>query len=996
MLEVKNLKKIYKSKGGATVNALDGVTLRFPEKGMVFLLGKSGSGKSTLLNVCGGLDSPTEGEIIVKGRSSKDFTQSDFDSYRNTYVGFVFQEYNILNEFTVEDNISLALELQGKAKDKEAIAKLLSDVDLSEYGKRKPNTLSGGQKQRIAIARALIKNPEIIMADEPTGALDSKTGKQVFDTLKKLSLDKLVIVVSHDREFAEYYGDRIIELKDGKILSDVSKEAEAAESVSRGVSVVGEDIICIKDGEELEDSDFKFIKSFLSGKKNAIICRGDSDVTAVKKAVKINDDGSKEKFAKTDEEKLPKKTYSADDGKFIRSKLPIRHAFKLGASGLKSKPIRLVFTSLLCTVAFVLFGLLSTMMLYNSEAVFNESMSASSYSFIKLEKSYKSHYKSYEYGVLAYEHDQTASTAFTPAELLSYAEEFGDSAFGAMTGMRMAIENTNSRASNRYYTNFFSTVAAIGAGNSLNEKINGSYPAKDNEICISSFIAESLVFLGLDDPKTDEKYSDISTPQDLIGKQIYISQMGVYTITGIIDSGSIPQKYDVLKDNTYSGDYRLPYDFENELSSGIHCIAFVTEKTFENYASMFSLGSHYDRNSLSLRIITASDDEGNEIFSYNQAKPYASNKNDTYFFDSSKSELAAGEVTLGVYALREALFTTINNLPQDQFALFNDKSGDELSYSEKLSAGIDGKYYIYTASVEGEEQKEPEEKTLTREERIAYISEALIKLRSITGKDITLSIVARDEYNGEDIAETKKDVKLVGFSLSSDNEWVATIPDSQYNEIHGVVKEILMSGPHYYEETSNYVVPADAKYGCIFVPYDQSQNANNKLLSIKNSTYAADDSLVEINNPLIYQLDTTDAMVESLSQVFLYVGLVMAVFAALLLSNFISVSISSKTREIGILRAVGARSADVFKIFFSESLIITLICIVLSVIGGTVVCSFINASVSDMMGGINLFVFGPLSILMLIGVAALTAVAATYIPVYRAARRKPVDSIRSL
>ena len=175
MLEVVHLTKIYKAKGGVETKALNDVSVRFPEKGMVFLLGKSGSGKSTLLNVCGGLDSPTSGEIIVKGRSSKNFSQSDFDSYRNTFIGFVFQEYNILNEFTVEDNIALALELQGKPKDKKAIRQLLDDVDLSSFAKRKPNTLSGGQKQRIAIARALIKHPEIIMADEPTGALDSAT-----------------------------------------------------------------------------------------------------------------------------------------------------------------------------------------------------------------------------------------------------------------------------------------------------------------------------------------------------------------------------------------------------------------------------------------------------------------------------------------------------------------------------------------------------------------------------------------------------------------------------------------------------------------------------------------------------------------------------------------------------------------------------------------------------------------------------------------------------
>ena len=199
MLEIKNVTKVYKTKGGVDTRALDDVSITFGQTGLVFLLGKSGSGKSTLLNISGGLDSPTSGEVVVKGKSSKDFTGSDFDSYRNTFVGFIFQEYNILDEFNVEDNIALALELQGKPKDKEKIHKLLQDVELEAYAKRKPNTLSGGQKQRIAIARALVKDPQIIMADEPTGALDSATGKQVFDTLKKLSETRLVLVVARQR-----------------------------------------------------------------------------------------------------------------------------------------------------------------------------------------------------------------------------------------------------------------------------------------------------------------------------------------------------------------------------------------------------------------------------------------------------------------------------------------------------------------------------------------------------------------------------------------------------------------------------------------------------------------------------------------------------------------------------------------------------------------------------------------------------------------------------
>ena len=227
MLELKNLTKTYKPRKGVPIKALQGVSLSFEERGLVFILGRSGSGKSTLLNLIGGLDFADEGEIIIDGKSSEDFKRADYDAYRNQYIGFIFQEYNLLDEFTVGENIMLALELQNQKADKERLESILKEVDLEDYDYRKPNELSGGQRQRVAIARALIKNPQIIMADEPTGALDEETGIQVLETLKKLSKDKLVIVVSHDREFAEKYADRIIRLKDGKVSSDTAENLTA-------------------------------------------------------------------------------------------------------------------------------------------------------------------------------------------------------------------------------------------------------------------------------------------------------------------------------------------------------------------------------------------------------------------------------------------------------------------------------------------------------------------------------------------------------------------------------------------------------------------------------------------------------------------------------------------------------------------------------------------------------------------------------------------------
>lgn len=362
MIEVVDLKKKYTPKKGTPVMALNGISIKFPEKGLVFILGKSGCGKSTLLNMIGGMDKVDSGDIIIKGKSTKDFTQAELDSYRNTYLGFIFQEYNILNEFTVGANIALALELQGKKATNEKINEILKMVDLEGFAHRKPMQLSGGQKQRVAIARALVKNPQVILADEPTGALDSKSGIGVFDTLKKLSQDKLVIVVSHDREFAESYGDRVIELKDGQVISDIEKYKEKSEKKNESISIVNNKIIQIEKGYELTQEDVDMINAYLKNNE-AFISLDEKSNRDIKKFARIDDNGDQDCFKETDENEI---VYNNKDKfKLIKSRLPFRDSFKMGASSLKAKPFRLIVAIFLAVVAFTLFGLADTISSYN-------------------------------------------------------------------------------------------------------------------------------------------------------------------------------------------------------------------------------------------------------------------------------------------------------------------------------------------------------------------------------------------------------------------------------------------------------------------------------------------------------------------------------------------------------------------------------------------------------------------------------------------------------
>ncbi|OAB33511.1 sulfate ABC transporter ATP-binding protein [Paenibacillus macquariensis subsp. defensor] len=221
MLQLNNIVKSYKT-GDFTQVALDKVSLNFRESEFVAILGQSGSGKTTLLNVIGGLDQYDSGELIINGQSTKHFEDSDWDAYRNNSVGFIFQSYNLISHLSIVDNVEMGMTLSGVStseKNKKAM-EALEKVGLKDHVHKKPNQLSGGQMQRVAIARALANNPDIILADEPTGALDSETSEQIMELIKTIAEDKLVIMVTHNPELAEQYADRIIKFSDGKAVSD--------------------------------------------------------------------------------------------------------------------------------------------------------------------------------------------------------------------------------------------------------------------------------------------------------------------------------------------------------------------------------------------------------------------------------------------------------------------------------------------------------------------------------------------------------------------------------------------------------------------------------------------------------------------------------------------------------------------------------------------------------------------------------------------------------
>lgn len=223
MLELKNIKKDYPA-GDGMVHALKGISLQFRENDFVSILGPSGCGKTTMLNIIGGLDQYTDGDLVINGRSTKNFRDRDWDAYRNYSIGFVFQSYNLIPHQTVLQNVEIALALSGvsKSERRKRAKEALEQVGLGSQLKKRPSEMSGGQMQRVAIARAIVNNPDIILADEPTGALDTETSVQVMDILKEISKDRLVVMVTHNPELAEKYSTRIIRMLDGEITSDTN------------------------------------------------------------------------------------------------------------------------------------------------------------------------------------------------------------------------------------------------------------------------------------------------------------------------------------------------------------------------------------------------------------------------------------------------------------------------------------------------------------------------------------------------------------------------------------------------------------------------------------------------------------------------------------------------------------------------------------------------------------------------------------------------------
>ncbi|MCR5693278.1 MAG: ATP-binding cassette domain-containing protein [Bacilli bacterium] len=1094
MFILRNLIKEYPGgRGNRPIVALNIGYLSLPESGMVFVVGKSGSGKSTLLHLLGGLDKPTSGDLLIHGKNASSFSERDLDSYRNSCVGFVFQDFGLIDEFTVRQNIGFALELQSEKSDEEKIASVLNSLEMPGFDDRRIDTLSGGQKQRVAIARALVKNPSVILADEPTGALDEESGNGVLSILRKLSKEKLVVIVSHDTEAARKYADRIIELKDGRIVKDTvdSEEKEADEE---------------RANLTLRKSRIPFLKGLKIGLS-----------AAIHKPLKL-----------------------------VTCSMLV--AFALSFFGL-------VTTLTFFDDARARTGVATTMHcesdLFQKNAIFEVTNSEYDYRSGQTVKSEKTTETA---GVMSSDQDVAKLNASSKTGL-DFAGVFGKDLYsfqyknGSDLEDPLVFDQLHSFLS---FSGFIDCGETYLARNGMS-MLFGTYPTASNEIAISKYHSE---ILAKSNPELfdGEIKNVIGTELSIDFKNYTLnSDKSLFTITGIVDTGEVNnyylERYEKGNHTLDSKDIEMLTEY---LRGSFHCLGYVSSVFAETFHDVFaeglsSLYSHkgvyfagieLEENESSIRpsadsslgfvlpkytdmeqysfyapdgeSLTFEEPASNEIYvdgSYYEEKTYRKLKDfllsvfvcvhdaffeykmlpeaDSYFastenlaffnhalslfesFDLDSFELAIksdrfeNNVKLVINSFAKLSFermyikyvlASMNSLnASGHFGIedlsldseFMSQYGlkvDNCGLSEEFDSEVFDGCYEYIKS-------HPSLRLFARK---ALCYELFLSLdKSNTYKDIyeKVSLMVLNG-NGDAVSQSDWDDLLSAFdSLCSDEENLEFIemPFAKNNLVDYERAysdrpfEYSIECPHdlFYVNhlgvkgkltVKGYYLTSGRKDGgaqLYFANEDFLRSLTIAPSYVNTKTYSTDYKDVDggkynyvitktdfsfrqvkeicmkgegfeyrFTNALMYRVDYFITVMWTMCMVFAILAGVLGFFAVLLLATFIASSVDYKKKEVGIIRCLGGREKDVFLIFASEGMVITMASVILSVVLSLIECFFINRFAFGETFGANLLYYGPLNVLTVLICSIVIASLATFLPIHKRTKMAPSVALR--
>ncbi len=913
MLKLKNITKIYKM-GEYQVNALRGVTLAFRESEFVSIIGASGCGKSTMLNIIGGLDRYTTGDLIIGDTSTKDFRSEQWDAYRNATIGFVFQNYNLIPHLTVLENVALALSLSGvvKAERNKRAAEALEKVGLGAELKKRPSQLSGGQMQRVAIARALVNNPKIVLADEPTGALDSELSIQVMDVLKEVAKDRLVIMVTHNNELADAYSTRIIKLNDGLLERDTNPY----------------------EWEPIEEENLQYIYSdkYISNNKDAVkdsaIAEDDETAPQTKETLleKINvlnklGIGSRKKDSSSP---------------FKATSMKAKTAFQLSLKNLITKKRRTFLTSFAGSIGIISLALVLSMS--NGVNLFVDNM-------------------------------QTSILASVPMGVYEYSMDYSvlERMFGALEAAATATpENPNGNSDVDIFTDNKEVFVNTGSSdvNSMSGMMEGLINQVANSIGKNAITEEYVQYLYNMD---EDWYKAIQC--------YYGVQMNIITKT--------------------------------QNSDGSYAYKDISPETKVTHAM-----------NIAMQVLGGSGLEPNNWYQLAGDKDFV---NEYYDVIGGRYPTAYNEIVLVVDNYNNISITALEQFGVDVYqrnadgSVITDENGkpvyvDSISFDKILSQEFkliyNNDYYVkdsgdtYSISV-------PSEELYNKGETLKVVGILRMKpnsMVSLVGSSFCYtSALGEHVLNNAKVSNVTLDQKASIESGSPkvliNNYKYSYIPTdhepSKSNNAGAIMTNMLGFMTRGLEGTSfkkALAIDTTPVYMYVYPTDFEAKLAINEYMDEWNNEHSG--ALVEYFDISEMFIGTIRSMIDLMTYVLIAVAAISLIVSCVMISIVTSNSVVERTREIGILRSLGARKKDISRVFDAETAIIGAFSGVLGIGIAYALIPLINLLLQNATGFPSLLNLNPIHAVILIVLSLGLTIISGLIPSQSAANKNVVDALR--
>lgn len=906
MLELRNITKDYKV-GDDKVHALKGVNLAFGKSGMVSILGQSGCGKTTLLNIIGGLDRYTSGDLVINGRSTVYFKPSDWDAYRNQKIGFVFQSYNLIPHLTVLGNVELALTLSGikKAERRERAIEALRMVGLEGEIKKRPNQMSGGQMQRVAIARAIVNNPDIILADEPTGALDSNTSLAVMEILKEISKERLVIMVTHNQNLAETYSTRIISMLDGEIKSDTAPVPFEGEPETTAASASDIDST-VSDGKENTDE------------AHAV----GAQQTEVR--TKTAEDKQLAKQRKKEQKAITKANRAA----LKRTSMSLFTAFGLSARNLITKKGRTMATAIAGSIGII--GVALVLALSNGFNGYIEDMQTS---------------------MLAH-YPVTASTVTIDMDSAMESMENMSATYKKFPdGNKVIVKAAKLTAPfhyNRFTPEFLAHVDTI--------------PSKLAIDVTRDYGVEKPILSA----NTVTGYGAIQTSASGMSSMI---GTGAATFQQLLNNSDyVKSQYDVL-----AGQYPTAAD---EIAIVIGDDNTINAKTLR------SAGISYPNSE-------SGEDEkvpfdyfiGQQLKLVHNNEWYKKGEDDIYrnfTYEIERVALTDEDKEKGLtleqkkQAAWKELYDNPNNMTLKVVGVMRVKESAPLAL---FSAGLVytpalNKHFLQDCKVSDVAKAQLADKT-------RYVSNATTTALNTVFSPI-LSALGLEDFDFTGRAFDDDTLKQV-YAVS-------------------ILMKININADDVYEQALQAVGASDMPSGLNFYPVSFAKKTEMMNYVYKYNKGKDDKQTIMMLDIASLVTDTVSDMIDIISYVLIAFASISLLVSSVMISIITYASVAERIKEIGVLRSVGARKADIMRVFIAETVIIGFVAGLIGVLF-TLIVSFplsnLFISISDGVITSSLVVVSWWHALMLIGVSVLLTFVAGMLPARSASKKDPVVALRT-